>query len=115
MTRETRRELTFALGLWAVIVVALIALHWQWLIVHLSQETGSSNEASRAYAFWSGFGGFTTLAFTGIAIAWRHLNCHTPRCYRLGVHHTPKGYKLCKQCVGRPPHPDLHDIHPEHQ
>ncbi len=56
---------------------------FHWLVVHLSQETGTSNEASRAYAYWSGFGSIFPweLAIVGgLAGFYRHHNCHVTRC-----------------------------------
>lgn len=38
------------------------------------------------YNFWSGIG--SDLAYLGFAAALlKHLNCHTPGCWRLGHHH----------------------------
>lgn len=79
----TRRVLAALLCLVAV----FLAIHgWHWLIIHLAQETGTSNGASRAYDFWSGFGsdlGEATL-IVGVAAAYRHHNCHVKGCPRLG-------------------------------
>ena len=79
----------------------------RWLVVHLSQETGISNEASRAYAFWSGFG--SCLGYASVAaVAWRHLKCHSRGCRRIGRHPvegTP--FKVCRRC-----HPTLSDQAP---
>lgn len=61
---------------------------WHWLIVHLSQETGTSNASSRAYDFWSGFGsdlGEVALV-GGIVSLVRQKNCHVHHCLRLGKH-----------------------------
>lgn len=74
-----------------------LALWWQPIMVHLSQETGTSNSASRAYDFFSGFGsdlGEATIV-VGIVAAFRHHNCHVKRCLRLGkpVEGTP--YLAC--------------------
>lgn len=112
MTRLLRIVL-MALALWAVLVVVVVS--WQWLIVHLSQETGTSNEASRAYAWWSGAAG--CLGYVAVlGLAWRHLNCHQPGCFRLGTHRTPKGYHLCKVCVAKSEDDlDLHEINEDHQ
>ena len=59
---------------------------WHWLIVHLSQETGTSDSNSRAYDFWSGFGsdiGEATIV-GGIVAGLRHANCHQKGCWRIG-------------------------------
>lgn len=97
-----RRFLVVAL---VIVVVALVIAHFHWLIVHLSQETGTSSGASRAYDFWSGFGsdlGEATLV-VGVLAAYRHHNCHVKGCPLLGkpVEGTP--YLAC------PKH------HPAHQ
>lgn len=101
-----------------VIVALAFAIHgWHWLMVHLSEETGTSSSASRSYNFFSGFGsdlGEVTLV-VGLVTILQHLNCHQPGCWRLG-HPTPKGYKLCKKHVALPASDlDLHEIHPDHQ
>jgi hypothetical protein len=84
------------------LVLVLIAIGltvcWHWLIVHLSQETGTSSEASRSYAYWSGFGSVFPWSLgivTGIFLAYRHHNCHVKGCPRLGkpVEGTP--YLAC--------------------
>jgi hypothetical protein len=86
-------------------VLALVRWWWHPFLVHLSQETGTSNAASRAYDFWSGFGsdlGEATL-LAGLAAAYRHHSCHVERCPRLGkpVDGTP--YLACPKH-----HPDHH-------
>lgn len=82
----------------AVLLAALLAASWRWVIVHLSQETGTSNEASRGYAYWSGFGSvfpWSLGILAGLAAAYRHHNCHVAGCLRLGkpVEGTP--YLAC--------------------
>ena len=77
--------------------ILALALWWQPVIVHLSQETGTSNSTSRAYDFWSGFGsdiGEATLV-VGVLAAYRHHNCSSKGCPRLGkpVEGTP--YLAC--------------------
>lgn len=76
-----------------------------WLMVHLSQETGTSNAASRAYDFWSGFGsdiGEITLV-AGVAAYWRKHNCHQHRCWRLSRHPVGDGtFVVCRRH-----HPDI--------
>jgi hypothetical protein len=55
-----------------------------WLAVH----TGTSNEASPYYAFWSGFGsdlGEVTL-LAAIAGMYAKHNCHSKHCWRVGKH-----------------------------
>ena len=94
---------------------------WHWLVVHLSQETGTSNSASRAYDFWSGFGsdiGEATLFTAAIGIYRAH-NCHTHRCWRLAKHPvegTP--YKVCRHChplMGKDHRPTREHIHRAHE
>lgn len=77
-------------------------LHWlsqafSTYVLHVQNHNG--------YQFWSGFGsdlGEATLI--GIALgAWRHVNCHAPRCLRFGKHPTADHqHKLCRKH-----HPDL--------
>jgi hypothetical protein len=68
-----------------------------WLMVHLSQESGSSNSASRAYNFWSGFGGdIAELALLGGVIQiFRHRNCHVKGCWRFGKQVDGTPYLAC--------------------
>lgn len=87
--------LLLALGLW-----------WQTIIVHASQETGTSDSASRAYDYWSGFGSvfpWSLAILGGIVAAYRHHSCHVKGCPRLGkpVEGTP--YAAC------PRHHPAHD------
>lgn len=79
---------------------------WHWLIVHLSQQTGTSNSSSRAYDFWSGFGSdIQEFAILGLVFgAFRKHNCHVPRCLRLGHHRLADGTPVCRKH-----HPDLPD------
>lgn len=68
----------------------------------------------RGYQFWSGIGSdFAELTLVGALIAaWRHINCHVPRCLRRGhypIDGTP--YKTCaKHHPGIPDKPRLQDI-----
>lgn len=55
------------------------------------------------YQFWSGIGSdigeiSTPVSIAaGILFAWRHLNCHADRCYRIGWHlHGDHGHPVCK-------------------
>lgn len=79
---------------WWLVVLALaigavfLGAYWQWVIIHLSQETGTSNSASRAYDYWSGFGSIFPWSFGifigiwgGIIGTVRHHNCHVKRCW----------------------------------
>lgn len=106
--------LVFAVGL----AIGSVVAHWHWLIVHLSQESGTSTAGSRAYDWWSGAGsdiGEVTLIGALIASV-HHVNCHNKGCLRLGKHTTPDGYKLCKKCVGKPKSTlTLHEVHKDHQ
>ena len=69
-------------------------------MVHLSQETGTSESASRSYNFWSGFGsdiGEVTL-ITGVIIGLRHINCHVTGCKRVRTHLVPgTPYRACRR------------------
>ena len=54
------------------------------------------------YQWWSGLGSGSAW-IAAVAVGWRHLNCQTPRCLRLGRHPTADGlHKLCRKH-----HPDL--------
>lgn len=59
-----------------------------WLLHWLSVHTGTSNEASTYYAFWSGFGSdISELAIVGAVLGgYRKHNCHERRCWRIGRH-----------------------------
>jgi hypothetical protein len=58
---------------------------------------GVDNASGPWYLWWSGPGAF--LAYLGtVATLWRHVNCHTRRCWRFGRHSvdgTP--YKVCRR------------------
>jgi hypothetical protein len=58
---------------------------WHWLIIHLSQETGTSNSASRAYNFWSGFAGdiAEVAILGGVVQLYRNHNCSVTGCLRM--------------------------------
>lgn len=68
---------------------------WQWLVEHLSQASGTSSSSSRAYNFWSGFGGDIGL-FAGVGVYLRHKNCHTKGCWRPG-HPDANGVVVCRK------------------
>lgn len=102
------------LGIIGVLLVALTLMYashdaGRFLAVHLSQETGTSNSSSRAYDFWSGFGsdiGEAAVASSivaGIAHTARSRNCEVKGCWRLGLHTTEGGHKVCRRH-----HPDDH-------
>jgi hypothetical protein len=78
---------------------------------------GNNGAPNTAYSFWSGFGsclGYLTV----FVVLWRHVNCHTHGCWRVGKHYvdgTP--YKVCRKC-----HPTVpsrgasrSQIHAEHR
>lgn len=80
-------------------VALLTAFGW---FVHYT----GSDENRYWYGWWSGFGGFTTIAVSGLLIAFAHLrkhNCHVKGCWRFGRHSvdgTP--YVTCRRH-----HPEL--------
>ena len=117
-----------------VVIIALGAITavwvgWTWLFVHLSQETGTSNSASRAYDFWSGFGsdlGELTLVGAVVGSAYgfyRSHQCQNANCWigpswfrRFGSNVTKNGHKLCKVCITLPNiELDIHPIHEDHK
>jgi hypothetical protein len=55
---------------------------WHFLL----NVTGSSNESSNWYAFWSGFAGDIPIV-GGVFVLARHHNCAQPGCWRLGHAH----------------------------
>lgn len=56
------------------------------------------------YQWWSGIGSGSPI-FVGLIAWWRHHNCMTPRCLRLGRHPTADGvHRLCRRH-----HPDIPD------
>jgi hypothetical protein len=100
------------------VAVGFLVFYWgvvgAWLAVHL----GITNEAGSYYAFWSAPGSdISEVAILGGLYGMlRHLNCHAPRCWRLGKHPTADGtFKLCPKH-----HPEvgtnvsLADIHAAH-
>lgn len=80
-------RLKWSVVLGAIVVVAIVlgvwhTFYWHWFEIH----SGTANESSPYYGFWSGFGsdiGEATI-FVGVAAAWRHHNCHVKGCARLG-------------------------------
>ncbi len=89
---------------------------WSWVEIH----TGAQDEGKSYYGFFSGFGSDLSeiTLVTGLVIAYRRIECHTPGCHRIGRHATADGlYKLCRKC-----HPDvankgasLEEIHASHK
>lgn len=78
----------------------MLTLWWNPILIHISQETGTSNASSRAYDFWSGFGsdiGEVTL-LGGIIVGLRHINCHVTGCRRIRTHLVPgTPYRACRK------------------
>ena len=86
---------------------------WWWVEVH----TGTVNESGPYYGFWSGFGSdIGELAIIGGMIQFaRRANCHNHGCFRLSLHTTADGYRLCRKCVSKPKSDlALHEIHADH-
>lgn len=77
---------------------------WHWIIVHLSQETGTSNASSRAYDFWSGFGSdIGEVTLVGVVLSTlRRYNCGIQGCWRIGH----RGVGTTGHVVCRRHHPD---------
>lgn len=104
-----------------LVLIAVVAYWWQPFLVHASQESGTSESASRAYNWWSGAGTVVLQALDPTIIAalllfYWHKTCHNRTCLRLAHHTTAKGHRLCKVCIGKPEADlDLHTIHPDHQ
>lgn len=66
---------------------------WHWFL----WVTGSSNVSGKWYGFWSGFAGDIPM-FLGVGVLWRKVNCHEPRCPRIGTHHVPgTHYVKCRK------------------
>lgn len=103
-------------GLLVVLVVSVVVVSaaWHWLLVHLSQEMGLSNEASRSYAFWSGFAGDVSGVgvWTLLLGAWRHHSCHTKGCLRLGHPVAGGHFRTCYR--HDPKHPRARRSVPHH-
>jgi hypothetical protein len=94
-----------------VIVVLIGTYHgWQpWLAVHTGSAGGQ--EATGYYAYWSGVGSVFpwSMGLLGTLAAltyhsWRHKNCHSPGCWRIGHYEVAGGqYQVCAKH-----HPDHH-------
>ena len=87
------------------------SLSWYWLW-HPLEGPG--------YQFWSGIGSdIGEITLLALAISWwRHINCASPHCWRLGKHPTADGlHKLCrKHHPDLPDHPlSLPEIHERHE
>lgn len=62
------------------------AFHWFW------------DPQGKWVIFWGGFGSCLS-EFAILGVVWKHLNCNTKGCWRIGRHHvegTP--YKVCRRC-----------------
>jgi hypothetical protein len=94
------------IGLWLLAFIVIWHNHiWYWIEVH----TGTNDESGTYYGFWSGFGSdlgeyvILGAVFNGLYLHWRHINCHDPKCWRIGRYQAAGGqYKLCHHH-----HPDL--------
>jgi hypothetical protein len=83
-----------------------------WLAIH----TGSNGHGAEPYyGYWSAFGAVFPWALltlggliSGLVLAWRHVNCHTPRCPRVGRYPVAGG---AFRCCGRH-HPGWDGDHP---
>lgn len=69
-----------------------------WLLHWLSVHTGTANEASPYYAFFSGFGSdLSEFAILGAILgAYHKHNCHVKGCWRIGKH-TVDGTPFCSR------------------
>ena len=83
-----------------VALCLVLTLWWTPILIHLSQETGTSDSSSRAYDFWSGFGSdIGEIALIGgVWMGVRKINCHDKGCPRIG-HYEVMGtpYKVCRK------------------
>jgi hypothetical protein len=104
----------------AVLVAAAVAVMTSWILnasaaAHWAAvHTGTANEQSSYYAFWSGFGsdiaefGIIGAIGTGVYQMVRKYNCHEPGCWRVGNHPAAGGqFLLCYRH-----HPDYHGTRP---
>ncbi len=100
--------LIVAIGVAAIVLlVVFFATLRHWASVH----SGTANESSIYYAFWSGFGAdigeatLITAVLAGVYTGARKVNCHTKGCWRIG-HHPLDGtpYILCRHH-----HPEVPD------
>jgi hypothetical protein len=51
---------------------------------------GVDDPSGHWYLFWSGIGADLGEA-AALSIIWRRINCHTPGCWRIDLHHTTNG------------------------
>jgi hypothetical protein len=83
-----------------------------WLAVH----SGTDAPGDHWYNFWSGFGsdlGEVTL-LSLIVAGFRHVNCHTKGCPRIGRYEVVvngQKYKVCRTCHQRAGHDELTTEH----
>jgi hypothetical protein len=77
---------------------------WQHWLAH---QTGSLNTTGTPpnYNYWSGFGsvfpwsmGILATLMIGVYHGWRHKNCHTHGCWRIGSFPVAGGYRVCRKC-----------------
>jgi hypothetical protein len=118
---------TFWRTLYVLLVVGLVclAVWWRPVIVHVSQWTGTSDEASRGYAYWSGFGSvfpWSLAILASIVGFYRiHLECHSDKCFWPGSNEYDVDgvkYKLCRRCHPKIDHTNRlrrHHFHEHHQ
>ena len=106
----------------AVLAAVVLAIYWHapiwwWIEVH----TGTVNESGPYYGMFSGFFGDLTIfssAVIGLAVFYRHVNCHSKGCWRWGHYRTPDGqFKVCRRChpVLKGQHPTRELIHRHHR
>ena len=89
---------------------------WAWLL----ELSGSQDSASKAYNFWSGFGGDVTILASILAapfLLWRKHNCGVRRCWRLARHDfkdpgTGIIHQLCRR--HHPEHPSNKPVSAAH-
>jgi len=72
---------------------------------------GLDNLAGPFYGFWSGSGSDLQELplFATPFVVWKAVNCHTARCWRIGIHHVAGGqYRVCRkhhrEVAGHPHH-----------
>jgi hypothetical protein len=111
-----RRRLLALTGAAGILIFAVTAwaLHARtvdhWLAIH----TGTANESSAYYAFWSGFGsdiaefGLLGAVVTTAYQTFKKYNCHEAHCWRIGNHPAAGGqFSLCYRH-----HPDYQGTKP---
>jgi hypothetical protein len=106
--------------LWILVGLVLLGVHWSsvqhWLAVHSGTDI-PNGQYSVYYNFWSGIGSDIgeVVLIGGLVTLVRHHNCHNKGCWRIGLHTTNTGYKLCKTHVALPLDDlDLHSVHEDH-